>query len=301
MLELNGITPVMATCFREDESIDDDALCKQIDFSIEAGAAAVCGPGFGSEFYKLSDSERYHFVDVAVEHSRKRVPVIAATSGGSTRGTIEFSKYAQNRGVDCVMVTAPRTIPLPPSEIIRYYSRLCDSLTVPVMVQDADFTGTGFPTKIFVELAQRYPNFRFAKLEVTLPGGKCAEIIEKTKGQVQVIYGLGGISMMDGLIHGASAMMPGSACLEVYVRIYELYKQDRKEQAEELFNRLLPYLVFTQQHLEVAIYTEKRVMQKRGVLPNSIMRQPTLPLGLRYQRKLDALVDSVIALSHECR
>ena len=26
MLKLNGITPVMATCFREDDSIDDDAL-----------------------------------------------------------------------------------------------------------------------------------------------------------------------------------------------------------------------------------------------------------------------------------
>jgi 4-hydroxy-tetrahydrodipicolinate synthase len=89
MLTLNGITPVMATCFREDESIDDDALRNQIDFAIEAGAAAVCGPGFGAEFYKMSDVERYHFVDVLVEHTKKRVPAIAATSSGSTYSTIE--------------------------------------------------------------------------------------------------------------------------------------------------------------------------------------------------------------------
>ena len=74
MLKLNGITPVMATCFREDDSIDDDALRKQIDFAIEAGAAAVCGPGFAAEFYKLSDLERYHFVDVLVEHTENAFP-----------------------------------------------------------------------------------------------------------------------------------------------------------------------------------------------------------------------------------
>ena len=301
MLRLNGITPVMATCFREDETIDDDSMRKQIDFAIEAGAAAICGPGFGAEFYKLSDEERFHFVDVLVEHTRKRVPAIAATSSGSTYSTIEFSKYAEKIGADCVMVTAPRTTPLPAPEIISYYSRLCDSLKIPVMLQDADFTGAGLPAKVFVDLAHKHPNFRFAKLEVTLPGRKSAEIVEQTKGQVQIIYGLGGIAMIDGLAHGASAVMPGAACLEVYVRVYELYTQGKKDQAEALFQRLIPYLAFALQHLELAIYIEKRVMQKRGILPNSRMRQPSLSFDSVYQEQIDRLVNSAVALCEECR
>lgn len=301
MLTLNGITPVMATCFREDETIDDEALRKQIDFAIEAGAAAVCGPGFGAEFYKLSDAERYHFVEVLVDHTRKRVPAIAATSCGSTYSTIEFSRYAEKIGADCLMVTAPRTAPLPATEIIRYYSELCDSVRIPVMLQDADFTGAGLPAKVFVELAHKHPNFRFAKLEVQLPGGKCAEIVEQSKGQVQIIYGLGGIAMMDGLAHGASAMMPGAACLEIYVRIYELYKQGNVREARQLFERLVPYLSFALQNIELAIQIEKRVLHKRGILPNSRMRKPTLSLGPIYTKELDTLVDEVIALSKQCR
>lgn len=301
MLTLNGITPVMATTFMEDESIDDNALRKQIDFAIEAGAAAVCGPGFGAEFYKMSDPERYHFVQVLVEHTEKRVPTIAATSSGSTYSTVEFSRYAERIGADCLMVTAPKTAPLPASEIIRHYSRLCDSVSIPVMLQDADFTGSGLPAKVFVELARKHPNFRFAKLEVLLPGEKCAEIIEQSNAQVQIIYGLGGVAMIDGLSHGASAMMPGAACLEIYVRIYELYKQGRRAEAQELFNRLLPYLAFAMQHLEVAIHIEKRVMVKRGILPNSRMRQPTISLGRGYEALMDNLVDAVIALARECR
>jgi len=301
MLKLNGITPVMATCFREDDSIDDDALRRQIDFAIDAGAAAVCGPGFAAEFYKLSDMERYHFVDVLVEHTRKRVPAIAATSSGSTYSTIEFSRYAEKVGADCLMVTPPRTAPLPAKEIIGYYSQLCDAVKIPVMLQDADFTGAGMPAKVFVELAHKHPNFRFAKLEVTLPGEKCAEIVEQSKGQVQIIYGLGGIAMMDGLAHGASAMMPGAACLEIYVRVYELYRQGRKAEARELFERLIPYLAFALQHLELAIQIEKRVLHKRGILPNSRLRAPTISLGTTYKAQLESLVDSVIALSQQCR
>jgi len=301
MLTLNGITPVMATCFREDETIDDDVLRKQIDFAIDAGAAAVCGPGFGAEFYKMSDMERYHFVDVLVEHTRKRVPAIAATSSGSTYSTIEFSRYAEKAGADCLMVTALRTAPLPAPEIIRHYSRLCDSVSIPVMLQDADFTGAGLPAKVFVELAQKHPNFRFAKLEVLLPGEKCAEIVAQTKGQVQIIYGLGGIAMMDGLAHGASAMMPGAACLEIYVRVYELYQQGKKTEAKKLFERLIPYLSFAMQHLEVAVHIEKRVLQKRGILPNSRMRAPSLTLGRTYEAQMDSLVDDVVSLARECR
>ena len=301
MLMLNGITPVMATCFREDESIDDDCLRRQIDFAIEAGVAAVCGPGFGAEFYKLSDQERFHFVDVLVEHTRNRVPAIAATSSGSTHSTIEFSRYAEKAGADCLMVTAPRTAPLPAPEIVNYYSQLCAAVKIPVMLQDADFTGAGLPAKIFVDLAQKHPNFRFAKLEVTLPGRKSAEIIELSKGQVQIIYGLGGIAMIDGLNHGASAMMPGTACVEVYVRVYQLYHQGKKTEAEALFQRLIPYLAFANQHLELAIHIEKRVMQKRGILPNARMRQPTISYDSVYEEQIDRLVANAVALCEECR
>jgi 2-keto-3-deoxy-L-arabinonate dehydratase len=301
MLRLNGITPVMATCFKEDESVDDEALRRQIDFAIEAGAAALCGPGFGAEFYKMSDEERYRFVDVLVEHTRKRVPVIAATSSGSTHSTIAFSIYAEKAGADCLMVAAPRTAVLPGSETVRHYSNICDAVNIPVMLQDADFTGAGLPAGVFIDIARNHPNFRFAKLEVTLPGQKCAEIVERTAGQVQVIYGLGGIAMLDGLAHGASAMMPGAACLETYVRVYELYVQHNRDQAKALFHRLVPYLTFALQHLEIAIRLEKMVLVKRGVLPNARMRSPTLPVDAIYETQMQEFAQDAVNLSLECR
>jgi 4-hydroxy-tetrahydrodipicolinate synthase len=153
------------------------------------------------------------------------------------------------------------------------------------MLQDADFTGAGLPARVFVDLAHRHPNFLFAKLEVLLPGQKCAEIVEQTAGQVQIIYGLGGVAMLDGLAHGASAMMPGAACLEVYVRVYELYLKGQRQEAKALFYRLIPYLTFALQHLEIAVHIEKLVLVKRGILPSARMRRPTVHVDSTMRRK----------------
>lgn len=300
MLRLNGITPVMATPFREDGSIDESSLRKEIDFSIEHGAAAICGPGFGAEFYKLSDPERYRFAEVLVEQARRRVPVIISTGSGSVYSTLEFSKYAERLGANCLMVVPPQRVALPGSEVIEFFSQLCGAVQIPIMLQDADFTGAGLPAHVFVDLANKHSNFLFAKLEVTLPGQKCAEIIRRSSGRLQVIYGLGGIAMLDGLAHGASAMMPGTAAIDTYVRIYELFRDDKRSEAKALFYRLLPYLTFALQHLELAIGIEKRLLVKRGVIPSARMRRPTIFLDEEYEKQIEELVNEVRDLSVEC-
>src|SRR5262245_20602659 len=301
MLRLHGITPGMATPFHADESIDEPSLRKQIDFSIAHGAAAICGPGFGAEFYKLSDPERYRFAEILVEQARRRVPVIISTGSGSVHSTIEFSKFAERLGADCLMVVPPQRVALPSSEVIDFFSRLCDAVPIPIMLQDADFTGAGLPAQVFVDLAKKHSNFLFAKLEATLPGQTCAEIIRRSDGRLQVIYGLGGVAMLDGLAHGASAMMPGTAAIDVYVCIYKLFQEGKRAEAKALFYRLLPYLTFALQHLEIAIWIEKRLLAKRAVIPNARMRRPTMFLDEEYEKQMEALTDEVYALSVECQ
>jgi 2-keto-3-deoxy-L-arabinonate dehydratase len=291
----------MATPFHEDGSVDETSLRREIDFSIDHGAAAICGPGFGAEFYKLSDPERYRFAEILVEQARRRVPVIISTGSGSVFSTIEFSKFAERLGADCLMVVPPQRVALPGSEVVNFFSQLCEAVQVPIMLQDADFTGAGLPANVFVDLAHKHSNFLFAKLEVTLPGQKCAEIIRRSDGRLQVIYGLGGVAMLDGLAHGASAMMPGTAAIDVYVRIYELFQEGKKAAAKGLFYRLLPYLTFALQHIEIAIWIEKRLLVKRGVIPNARMRRPTLFLDEEYEKQMAELTDEVYALSVECQ
>jgi dihydrodipicolinate synthase/N-acetylneuraminate lyase len=301
LLELNGITPVMCAPFLDDERVDEPSLRRQIDFAIDGGAAAICGPGYGSEFYKMTDRERCRFAEVLVDQARSRVPVIIGASKDSLYATLDLCRFAEQIRADCVMITPPKTAALPVSQVVDFYSRICDAIGIPVMLQDADFTGAGLPAQVFAELSKRHSNFRFAKLEIILPGSKCAEIIEKTEGRVQIIYGLGGIAMMDGFRRGASAVMPGAAVLEVYVRTYRLFQSGREQEARALFNRLIPYLSFVLQHLELAVGTEKRILARRGIIGHPRMRRPSLSFDQGTDDQIEEIVREAIGLCTECR
>ena len=296
-MKLNGTVPVMLLPFNDDESIDEASFRQQVDFAINAGAVAVCAPGFATEFYKLSDPERYRVAKVLVEQTARRVPVFVSTGCGSAHATIEFSQYAESIGADGLMVVAPKWCALGVKELVTFYEAVCRSVKIPIMLQDADFTGAGLPAKLFVELAERCHNFQFAKLEVLLPGSKCEEIIRLSGGKLQVLYGLGGVAMMDGLAHGATGMMPGAALVEVYAEIFRRYGVGQVDGARALHHRLLPYLIFALQHLELAVGIEKRVLCRRGVFPSERLREPTLHLDDGYQKQMDALVEDVIGLA----
>jgi 2-keto-3-deoxy-L-arabinonate dehydratase len=116
-----------------------------------------------------------------------------------------------------------------------------------------------------------------------------------------VIYGLGGIAMLDGFAHGATGIMPGAAVLEVYVRIYNLYRAGRLREAKALFYRLVPYLSFALQHLELLIGIEKQVLARRGVIASPLLRPPTLELDGEYLAQRDEMAGEAIALAEECR
>ena len=300
-MTLRGVVPVMMLPLNEDESIDEAVFRHQVDFAIEAGAAAVCAPGFATEFYKQTDAERYRIAKLLVEQTAGRVPVFVSTGCGSVYATVEFSRYAESIGADGLMVVAPKWCALGVREQTVFYESVCRSVQIPVMLQDADFTGGGLPPRLFVDLAERCENFLFAKLEVTLPGSKCAEIIRLSGGKLQVLYGLGGIAMIDGFEHGACGIMPGPALIELYTRIFELWDGGEIDNAKALFYQLQPYLIFALQHLELAVQMEKRVMMRRGVFPSDRVREPTLRLDEAYQKQMDELVDMVAGLAEEAK
>jgi 2-keto-3-deoxy-L-arabinonate dehydratase len=289
----------MMTPFRDDETIDETDLRKQVDFSIERGAAAVCVPGFGSEAYKLSDPERYRVSEIVLDQARKRKPVIISTGSGSIFNTIEFSRHAEKLGADCLMLLPPRTAPLSTKELILFYERVAGSVGIPIMIQDFDLTGSGIPASVYIELARRVKNLKFAKLENPLPGAKCAEIISGSNGQIQVVFGLWGIYMADGMPRGASAIMAGPGITELYARIISLYDEGKVAESKKLLYRVLPYMAFCLQHLEAGVVLDKRTLKRRGVIQYDRLREPYLHLEQTNAQEMDGLIDLVLPMCEE--
>jgi 2-keto-3-deoxy-L-arabinonate dehydratase len=298
-MKIHGVIPVMMLPLHSDESIDEGALRKQVDFAVAGGAAAVCAPGFATEFYKLTDEERRWVIKVVVEQTGGRVPMFAGTGCGSVRATIELSRYAESVGAAGLMVAAPKFCPLGALEQTAFFESVCRNVGIPVMLQDADFTGAGLPAGLIVDLAERCPNLEFAKLENILPGAKCSEIIRLSGGRVQVLYGMAGIALLDGLAHGATGVMPGPSFIEAYVHVFELYGGNRIPEAKALFYRMQPYITFSMQHLELVIRMDKRGLVRRGIFSSDRVREPTLCFDAEYQKQMDELIELMDGICQE--
>ena len=107
MKSISGVVPIVPTPFVPgSEDIDTAALRRLVDFAVDAEAAAICLPAYGSEFYKLTDQERLDVVEVAVDQAAGRLPVMAQCNHGS-------AQWAPPRWPVAIPRWEPRSCPSP--------------------------------------------------------------------------------------------------------------------------------------------------------------------------------------------
>jgi len=95
---IRGVVPILPTPFHSDDEVDLQALAALVDFSVAAGVAAVGTPAFGSEFYKLTDSERLRVLESVIARASGRIPVIAQCNHHSPRHAARLAGQAEAMG-----------------------------------------------------------------------------------------------------------------------------------------------------------------------------------------------------------
>ena len=110
--QLRGRIPILATPFRDDESLDLDSWDRLVEFMAGLGVDGITILGVLGESNRLSDHERATLIERAVATVKRRIPIIVGTSHSGTRATEHLSEMAQQLGADAVMVT-PLKEPVP--------------------------------------------------------------------------------------------------------------------------------------------------------------------------------------------
>jgi 4-hydroxy-tetrahydrodipicolinate synthase len=166
------------------------------------------------------------------------------------------------------------------------------------MLQDWDATGYGVPVSVIVRLFEDVEAFRCLKVEVVPAGVKYSEVIEATGGRLHVSGGWAVMQMIEALDRGVHAFMP-TGMHAVYTRIFSLYHEGQRDAARALFNRLLPVLAFSNQHLDISIHFFKRLLYRQGVYATPRVREPILPFDAFHERMADELIEYVLELMQD--
>ncbi len=271
----SGIYAMQFAFFGADGAPDREAMRRQVNGCIDMGADGIAILGLGTEVNKLSTDERRTLVEWAVEDIAGRVPLCVTIAENSAAGQRAFARFAENAGTAWLVLQPPQVRGVPEAEYIRFFSDAAEDIAVPFGIQNApEFTGIGVSNAAIVELARRHANFRVLKGEG--PALLIRRTIEETAGKLAVFNGRAGLELTDNLRAGCAGMIPGSETIDIQKRIFDLMKAGDEEQAEELYRRLLPLVVFMMQSLENFLCYGKLLAAARHGITGTAARAPAI-------------------------
>jgi dihydrodipicolinate synthase/N-acetylneuraminate lyase len=134
MAELKGAMALIPTPITEKDEIDEDGLCKIIEYDLKKGCNAVGIFGAIGEGYLVSEIQRAKAIKIAVDHVKKRCPLIVGCPATGTLRAIELCQQAESLGADAILAFNPQGFRLyKDDELVEHYTMIAESVTIDVI------------------------------------------------------------------------------------------------------------------------------------------------------------------------
>ena len=273
---IKGSIVAIVTPMHPDGSLDYDGLRKLIDWHIAEGTDSIVIVGTTGESPTVSMEEHCELIKVAVEHTAKRIPIIAGTGGNSTAEAIELTAFAKKVGADASLQVVPYYNRPTQEGMYLHFKTIAEAVDLPVILYNVPGrTVADMSNETILRLAQ-------------------------VKGIVGVKDATGNIARGTDLIRLAPkdfAVYSGDDATAIALMLYggagnisvtaNVAPRDMHElcvaamsgniaRAVELNNKLLP--LHNKLFVEPNPVPVKWAMQEMGLIPSG-MRLPLAPLG----------------------
>ena len=120
----------------KDNKVDYSSYKELIDFQINNGTHGLVPVGTTGESPTLSHDEHKKLIEVCIEQSNGRVPVIAGAGSNSTSEAIDFVKHACSAGADGLLVVTPYYNKPTQSGLLAHYNELIKHSSKPIIIYD---------------------------------------------------------------------------------------------------------------------------------------------------------------------
>jgi dihydrodipicolinate synthase/N-acetylneuraminate lyase len=295
---LRGCIPILVTPFADDGTIDWASLEREIDWVISEGANGVACLAIASEGYKLTEAERDGILQTTVQRVDGRVPVVASVDGPGDEPALDRARRAARIGANVLMVLPPYFVKPGADALISYYAQVAEVAGIPVMLQDApQVTGVQMAPALWARMADAAPGLRYIKAEGIPQGPTISETLRLCGDRLGVFCGWGGLSLLDALERGAIGNMPAPNFTRFFADVQRLWEQGDWQEAEALFDRGVPFVMWTMQSIDHSVTAAKTELACRGVIASARLRRPALDLDNIAFNQLARFIDRRLSIS----
>ncbi|HNP70291.1 MAG TPA: dihydrodipicolinate synthase family protein [Kouleothrix sp.] len=295
--QIHGIVPIVAAPFSETGALDEDSFVALVRHLLGSGARALTLFGLATEFYKLADAERARMQALLLAETGASPDVagVISITDHSWEVAAARARAAEDQGADALMLLPPFFLGPGEDAIMTHLRRVIGSVRIPVIVQYAPAqTGVRIAPEVFLRLRDELPNADFVKVETQPPGRYVAQLVERSAGRLGALVGYAGVQMPDVLARGAVGIQPGCSFTEVYAELWRLWHADPAGFAA-LHARLLPYISYWMQGVELIVRAEKLILKRRGIIASDYCRSPAYALDAREIAQVEQFLDEFAA------
>lgn len=133
-MSLEGVFTALVTPFKADGSVDEKSLRELVDFQIEKGISGLVPVGTTGESPTLDHHEHDKVIELVIEQTKGRVPVIAGTGSNSTAEAIRLTKHAKEAGADYSLQVAPYYNKPSQEGFYRHFMAIAEEIDMPIVV-----------------------------------------------------------------------------------------------------------------------------------------------------------------------
>ena len=257
----SGIYPILYAFFGADGALDQVAMRRQIEACVANPGHGVAALGLATEVGKLSEREKHHIIEWLAEGAAGRKPLAITISGDSVDEQVRLAEFAAAHGAGWLILQPPRDRSRDEAYTFDFFAEVMARTALPCAIQNApEYLGVGLTPEAIARLANLRRNFVLLKGEG--PAVRMREVIEANPGMA-VFNGRGGLELLDNLRAGCAGMVIGVDSFDWQARVFDMFRQGRDVEAEDLYRAILPGIVFMMQSLDHLVCYGKRIAAQR--------------------------------------
>ncbi len=286
----SGVFPAITTPFAADDAIDLERFGAHAAWMAGHGCTAIVTPGSLGEGGLLSLDEKRALWRRAVEALPADVPVVAAVGACGTREAVEIARAAAECGCRGLMVLPPYAYRGDWREMRAHFGKVFEATPLGCMLyNNPPAYGVDVLPAQVEELVRAHPNLHAVK-ESSGDIRRFAAIRALVGERAALFVGIDDM-VLEGVAAGAEGWIAGlvNGFPAESVRLFELARDGRLDEADELYRWFLPLLRLDAVPDFVHLV---KLAQARAGWGTERVRQPRLPLDRAARDRAMCIIDA---------
>jgi len=134
MKELIGTGVALVTPFKNDLSVDFDALKRIVNFNIEQGTNYLVIMGTTGESVTISKSEKQDVIDVISETNKGRLPLVLGIGGNNTAEVINEIKNTDLNNISALLSVSPYYSKPTQEGVYQHFKAIAEVSPIPIIL-----------------------------------------------------------------------------------------------------------------------------------------------------------------------